>query len=166
MPSRLQVSSSPVYKYPFLFENRDFSPPVWPTSSRIRWNGHRKRVFFKTLSKVEIFENAGFSFSRGRTKREVFESNDVIHRTAHTLRGIKSYFHRFSVFMWTGETIRIRYVRRRTFFEEGKTNLRFPPEKSGYERMTQVGCIFLLRGGGGENKIRILPSSSKRIFSS
>ena len=115
LPSWIQVSSSPVYnvKYPFLFENRDFSPPVWPTTSRIRWNGHRKRIFFKTLSKVEIFENAGFSFSRGRTKIQRCH-------TANALRGIKSCFHRFSVFMWTGETIRISYVRTRIFSKRGR----------------------------------------------
>ena len=36
-------------------------------------NGHRKRIFSKTVSRVEIFENADFSFTCGRTKTEVFE---------------------------------------------------------------------------------------------
>ena len=40
-------------------------------------NGYRKRSFAKTLFRVEIFENAGFSFSFGRTKTEVFEYDDV-----------------------------------------------------------------------------------------
>ena len=153
MPSWLQVSSSPVYKYPFMFENRDFSPPVWPTSSRIRW----KRIFFKTLSKVEIFENAGFSFSRARTKREVFECNDVIHRTAHALRGIKSYFHRFSVFMWTRETIRIHYVRTRIFSKRGWKISVFKlknPDTSGWRRW----AAFFFHGVGvgvGVGKTRL-----------
>ena len=33
--------------------------------------GHSKRNFSKTLFRVEIFENAGFSFTCGRTKTEV-----------------------------------------------------------------------------------------------
>ena len=40
-------------------------------------NGYRKRSFAKTLFRVEIFENAGFSFPFGRTKTEVFEYDDV-----------------------------------------------------------------------------------------
>ena len=39
-------------------------------------NGYRKRSFAKTLFRVKIFENAGFSFSFGRTKTEVFEYDD------------------------------------------------------------------------------------------
>ena len=35
--------------------------------------------FQKTLSRVEIFENASFSFTRGRTKTEVFEYDDVMY---------------------------------------------------------------------------------------
>ena len=38
-------------------------------------NGHRKPVFSKTLSRVEIFENAGFSTTCRRTKTEVFQMN-------------------------------------------------------------------------------------------
>ena len=117
MVSWLQVSSSPVH------------------------------IFFKTLSKVEIFENAGFSFSRGQTKREVFESNDVIHCTAHALRGIKSYFHRFSVFMWTGENTRIRYVRTRIFSKRGWKISVFKlknPDTSGWRRW----AAFFFHGVG------------------
>jgi len=43
-------------------------------------NGHWKRIFSKkTLSRVETSEKAGFSFTCGRTKTEVFEYDDVIH---------------------------------------------------------------------------------------
>ena len=60
--------------YPFLFENGYFFCPVWPTIHTYPVkNGHRKRIFSKTLSRLEIFENAGFSFTCGRTKMEVFE---------------------------------------------------------------------------------------------
>ena len=40
-------------------------------------NGHRKRIFSKALSSVEILENAGFSFTCGRTKTEVFQYDDA-----------------------------------------------------------------------------------------
>ena len=40
-------------------------------------NGHLKRMFSKTLSRVEIFGNAGFSFTCGRTKTEVFSCDDL-----------------------------------------------------------------------------------------
>ena len=48
-------------------------------------NGHRKRIFSKILSTVEIFENAGFSSTCGRKKMEVFEYTDVINYILLTL---------------------------------------------------------------------------------
>ena len=59
---------------------RTFFPPVLPTVhthpvKTVTENGS----FQKTLSRVEIFENAGFSFSSGRTKTGVFEYDDVIY---------------------------------------------------------------------------------------
>lgn len=45
-------------------------------------NGHQKKNFSKTyytLSRVEILNNAGFSFPCGRTRTEVFEYDDIIH---------------------------------------------------------------------------------------
>ena len=53
--------------------------------------------------RVGYFENAGLSFSCGRKKTEVFEYDDVIHHTAHALYGMLSFFHCFSVSVWTGE---------------------------------------------------------------
>ena len=41
-------------------------------------NGHRKRIFSKTLCRVKSFKSAGFSFACGRTETEVFEYDDVI----------------------------------------------------------------------------------------
>ena len=38
----------------------------------------RKRRFSKTLSRVEVFENAVFVFTCGRAKTKVFENDDVI----------------------------------------------------------------------------------------
>ena len=70
-------------------------------------NDHRKRIFSKTLSREEIFENACFLFTCGWTKAKVFEFDEVIHRILPALRmGAERdaiYFHRFRVFVWTGE---------------------------------------------------------------
>ena len=52
-----------VHTYPFLFENRDIFSPVWNTVHTVK-NGHRKRIFWKTLSRVEISENAILLHSR------------------------------------------------------------------------------------------------------
>ena len=59
--------------YPFLFENRDFSSGLADRPRISGENGHWKRIFSKTLSRVEIFENADFSFTCKWTKTEVFE---------------------------------------------------------------------------------------------
>ena len=76
-----------------------------------RENDHRKRIFSKTLYRVEMFENACFLFTCGGTKTKVFEFDDVIHRILHrillalrmgTVRD-DIYFHRLSFFVWTGE---------------------------------------------------------------
>ena len=70
-------------------------------------NDHRKRIISNTLSREEMFENACFLFTCGWTKTKVFEFDDVIHRILPALRmGAERdaiYFHRFSVFVWTGE---------------------------------------------------------------
>ena len=60
-------------------------------------------VLLKTVPRVEILKNAGFSFTRGRTQTEVFEYDDVIHYILLASRWMLSYFHRFSVFKWKGE---------------------------------------------------------------
>ena len=60
-------------------------------------NGHPKRIFSKTLSRVEIFENAGFSFTFGRTKPEVFEYDDVIHHILLAWRMYRKWCYRISI---------------------------------------------------------------------
>ena len=91
-------------------------------------NGHPKRIFSKTLSRVEIFENAGFSFTFGRTKREVLEYDDVIHHILLAWRMYRKWCYCiFIILAFSCErtkTIRIRYVWRRIFFEDGEKNLR------------------------------------------
>ena len=70
-------------------------------------NDHRKRIFSKTLSREEIFENACFLFTCGWTKTKVFDHTSYIHLILPALRmGAERdaiYFHRFSVFVWTGK---------------------------------------------------------------
>ena len=60
-----------------------------PQVSGEKVKGHQKRIFSKTLSRVEI-ENAGFSLTRGRTKTEIFEYDDVTHnRELRELRELR-----------------------------------------------------------------------------
>ena len=73
---RVVPIKGPVHTYR-LFENSDFFSPVWPSGE----NGHLKRIFSKTLPR-----NAGFSFIYGRSKREVFEDDDVINHMLLALR--------------------------------------------------------------------------------
>ena len=59
--------------------------------------GHRKRIFSKTLSRVEIFKNAGFWSTYGRTKPAVFEYDDVVNHLLLTLSSIKESIRRRSI---------------------------------------------------------------------
>ena len=93
-------------------------------------NGHRKPVFSKTLSRVEIFENAGFSTTCRRTKTEVFQYGDVIHHNTttsitHALWGLLWYFHRFSVFWWMDQNVSNTLRVDVNFFGHVGKNLRF-----------------------------------------
>ena len=86
--------------------------------------GHQKRGFSKTVLGVEIFVNAGLSFTIGRTKTEDLGKDFVICHILLVLRLfcirddiVLSYFRRFSVFMWTGaKTIQIRRATCGSFF--------------------------------------------------
>ena len=55
------------------FWKRNFFLRIGLPSTRKRWNGHRKRNFSKTVSKVELFENSVFLFSffKKRIKKRV-----------------------------------------------------------------------------------------------
>ena len=100
-----QFPLGPVHTYPFLFENAHFFSAYGPHASGE--NDHRKLIFSKTLSRAEIFENAGFSFTCGRTKTEIFGKRwchtSFTTSNTHALWGMLSYFHRFSVLVWTGQ---------------------------------------------------------------
>ena len=77
---------------------------------------------------MKIFENAGFSFTRERTKREIFEYDDVIHHIVRELRMLRKECYRISIvlalsrFLFRAKTIRIRYVRTCIFFEDREKN--------------------------------------------
>ena len=60
-------------------------------------NSDPKRIFSKTISWVEIFENAGFSFTCGRKKTEVFEYDDVICNILLPLRMLRKGCYRISI---------------------------------------------------------------------
>ena len=93
--------------YPFLFENGDFYLQFGLPSTRIQWKQSPKTHLFKNTLQSRVFENAGFSFTCGQTKMEVFKYVDVIHHytssMTHAPKGMLSYFHHFSIFVWTGE---------------------------------------------------------------
>ena len=58
---------------PFVVENGDFFSDLSYRVHVLGKNSHRNCIFSKTLSKVKIFQNAGFSSTCGRTKTELFE---------------------------------------------------------------------------------------------
>ena len=70
-----QLSVS-VYTYPFLFENGDFFPLVWRNRPHVfSENGQLKLIFSNTLfSQSGDFENAGHSFTGGRTGERMFSN--------------------------------------------------------------------------------------------
>ena len=61
----------------FLFEKGFFSSSLACRLHVSGKNGHRKRVFSRTLSKVEIFDDAVMMYSCGWMEREVHENDDV-----------------------------------------------------------------------------------------
>ena len=70
-------------------------------------NSHRKHIFSKTLSRVGFLKTLA---SRLRVDRQKWRfSNTLISYVSytssmtHALKGMLSYFHRFSFFVWTGE---------------------------------------------------------------
>ena len=67
----------PVHTYPDIFENASFFIRFGLASTRRRRFRHQKRSFSKTLSRVDLFENAVFTLSCGRVKTELFENADV-----------------------------------------------------------------------------------------
>ena len=75
-----------------------------------------KRNFSKTLSRSDIFVNAGFSLTYGRMKREVFEYDDAIHHILLKGRMLRKGCCRISIFFGfssgRAKSIRLRYVKK------------------------------------------------------
>ena len=70
-------TGGPVHTYPDRFGNASFLSVL---GSRPHGDGvfcNLKRSFSKTLSRMDLFENAFFLFSCGRVKTELFENVDV-----------------------------------------------------------------------------------------
>ena len=104
------ANSGPVHTYSLsFFSVLAYRPHV---SSE---NGHRKRIFSKTLSWVEIFENAGFSLTRGRTKTKVFKCDDVIHHILLAWRMLRNWCHCIDIVRVDGRK-RFEYATQRCFF--------------------------------------------------
>ena len=78
----------------------------------------KTHIFSTSLFRVEIFENAGFAFTCGRAKTEVFKYDNVIYHMLLALRMLRKgcfrilvslsltahgmpHIYRFSVFVWT-----------------------------------------------------------------
>ena len=61
---------------PFLFENGDFFPLVWPNRPHVSGESDQlKRIFSKTLSSQSgDFENVGHSFTGGRSGERMFSN--------------------------------------------------------------------------------------------
>ena len=70
----------PVHTYPDIFENASFLSVLGSRPHEDGVFSHRRGSFSKTLSRVDLFENAVVLFSCGRgggVKTELFENADV-----------------------------------------------------------------------------------------
>ena len=70
-------SSRPHISAVFLWEGR-FTTGLADCPHISGEKGHGKYIFSRTLNRVEIFENIGFSFNCGRPKRENFEHHILL----------------------------------------------------------------------------------------
>ena len=68
---------SPIHTYPGIFENASFLSVLGKRPHGDGVFGHQKRSFSKTLSRVDLIENAIFMLSCGRVKTELLENADV-----------------------------------------------------------------------------------------
>ena len=107
--------SGPVHTYPSIFENASFYPFWIKVHTETAFSVTRS--FSKTLSRVDLFENAVLLFSFGRVKTELFENADVtasIYTPSEHAVGslgitqghfvyVFSNFEYLSVFVWTGD---------------------------------------------------------------
>ena len=85
------TKASPVHTYPFSFKKAYFFLRFGLPSTRIQWNGHRKRRLFVN---VWTDESGGF---RIRWCHTWYTSS-----MTHAPKGMLSYLHCFSVSVWMG----------------------------------------------------------------
>lgn len=101
---------------PYVFENGYFFLLVWPTVYTYPVKMVTENASFQKCSRVEIFVNTGFSFTCNVDGRRRKFSNTMMsrHQTLLAWRML-SYFHRFCLFVWTGEndskTLRVDDIR-------------------------------------------------------
>lgn len=106
-----------------------FFSPVWP--NLFNENSHRKHIFSKTLSKVKIFENAGFSFCvDGRKWKFSNTMTSYIiefyyYNITHALWGVLSYLHCLAFSYGWAKMIRVCYMWTRIFLKTVGENLWF-----------------------------------------
>ena len=133
--------------YPDTLENRDFFFLRHSVHTQTAFSGAKNAGFRKRKCRLIVFvwtdENRGFqkcwrpfsspepvvSWSRGRVcyklsrvalGTRIADALHYSHRTAHALYGMLSYFHRFSVFVWTGKMIPITTCGRVFFLKRRK----------------------------------------------
>ena len=110
-----------VYTYPFLFANGHFFSPIWPTVHTYAVKTVTENPSFqKTLFRVAIFKNAGYSFACGRRKRR-FSNTMMLYivyfwHDACSVRGAIVFPSRLAFSCGRAKTIRIRCVWMRVFF--------------------------------------------------
>ena len=103
----------------FLFEKGFFSSSLACRLHVSGKNGHRKRVFSRTLSKVEIFDDAVLLYSCGWMETEVHEKRWRHGDGYQLMRMFSSKLVPFSIaiaFFLDGQTIQERNVWTRIFF--------------------------------------------------
>ena len=131
----------PVHTYPDLFENASFLSVLSSRPHEDCVFSHRKRSFSKTLSRLDLFENAVFMLSCGRVKTELFENADVTSSfynvSEHALGSLgitqghfdclfsfvkvrTEEFESSSVFVWTGIFSKTLLVWTRIFLKTDK----------------------------------------------
>ena len=96
-------SSRPHILAVFFFVKREVYHWFGRLSTRIRWKRSWKMNLFKTLNRVEIFENIGFSFNCERPKREDFEHHILLPLCMLLKNAIVMSIFLAIFFWWTGE---------------------------------------------------------------
>ena len=98
MASQASAKTKPSTRLSVFVWKRIFFPPISPTVHLYSVKTiTESRIFSKTLSRVKILENAGHSFTCGRTKTQVFEYDDVMHHLPLAWRMLCKGCYRISI---------------------------------------------------------------------